>query len=78
MLSDPKRFGCCVYCIVRSPCLQNSALKDNNWDLSQWVPLIEDRMFLPWLVKAPTESDVMRARYELLLCPTAVSPKLAI
>ena len=28
----------------------------------QWLPLIEDRCFLPWLVKAPQESEVLRAR----------------
>jgi hypothetical protein len=22
-----------------------------NWDLSQWLPLIDDRCFLDWLVK---------------------------
>lgn len=27
------------------------ALKDMDWDLSQWMPLIEDRAFLPWLVR---------------------------
>lgn len=34
-----------------------------NWDLSQWSPLIEDRSFLPWLVKVPTEQEQMRARH---------------
>lgn len=38
------------------------ALKDMNWDLNQWLPLIEDRSFLPWLVKSPAESEMMRAR----------------
>lgn len=33
-----------------------------NWDLSQWLPLIEDRCFLPWLVKIPTEQEQLRAR----------------
>lgn len=26
-------------------------MKDMNWDLSQWCPLIDDRCFLQWLVK---------------------------
>lgn len=38
------------------------ALKDMDWDLSQWMPLIEDRAFLPWLVKVPTEKEQLRAR----------------
>ncbi|GMH16755.1 hypothetical protein Nepgr_018596 [Nepenthes gracilis] len=28
-----------------------------NWDLSQWCPLIDDRCFLPWLVKGLTHFD---------------------
>lgn len=42
-------------------CLSNNALKDSNWDLAQWQPLIEDRAFLPWLVKVPDTKDQMRA-----------------
>ena len=30
-------------------------LKDLDLDLSLWQPLIEDRAFVPWLVKMPTE-----------------------
>ena len=33
-----------------------------DWDLSQWMPLIEDRAFLPWLVRTPTEHEQIRAR----------------
>lgn len=47
-----------------------------NWDLKQWYfknricaisnpnrqPLIDDRSFLPWLVKIPTDQEQMRAR----------------
>jgi len=42
-------------------CLSNNALKDSNWDLGQWQPLIEDRAFLPWLVKVPDAKDQMRS-----------------
>jgi len=51
-----------VVLLCRSPCLASGALKEMNWDLKQWLPLIEDRCFLPWLVKAPAESERMRAR----------------
>lgn len=47
---------------VRSPCLNQGALKEMNWDLKQWLPLIEDRTFLPWLVKTPSETELLRAR----------------
>jgi regulator of nonsense transcripts 1 len=36
--------------------------KDMNWDTSQWLPLIDDRCFLPWLVKIPPEQEQLRAR----------------
>uniref|UniRef100_A0A7N0UWV1 Helicase ATP-binding domain-containing protein n=1 Tax=Kalanchoe fedtschenkoi TaxID=63787 RepID=A0A7N0UWV1_KALFE len=35
---------------------------DMNWDLSQWCPLIDDRCFLQWLVKIPSEQEQLRAR----------------
>jgi regulator of nonsense transcripts 1 len=34
----------------------------NDWDTSQWQPLIEDHAFVPWLVKVPTEAEQLRAR----------------
>lgn len=40
-----------VVLLCREPCLSMGALKDMDWDLTQWMPLIEDRAFLPWLVK---------------------------
>ncbi|GFZ00872.1 RNA helicase [Actinidia rufa] len=46
----------------REPCLSVNALKDMNWDLSQWCPLIDDRCFLQWLVKVPSEQEQLRAR----------------
>lgn len=33
-----------------------------DWDLKQWMPLIKDRSFLPWLVKVPTEAEEMHSR----------------
>jgi len=51
-----------VVLLCREPCAMSSGLKDMNWDLSQWQPLIEDRCFLPWLVKVPLEQEQLRAR----------------
>jgi len=42
-------------------CLDQANLTDHNWDLAQWLPLIEGRSFLPWLVKEPTEQEKGRA-----------------
>lgn len=36
----------CRVCVETVP-----ALKDMDWELSQWHPLIQDRKFLPWLIK---------------------------
>lgn len=36
----------CRVCVETVP-----ALKDMDWELSQWHPLVQDRKFLPWLVK---------------------------
>ncbi|XP_071701145.1 regulator of nonsense transcripts 1 homolog [Rutidosis leptorrhynchoides] len=52
-----------VVLLCREPCLNMNALKDMNWDLSQWCPLIDDRCFLPWLVKVPSEQEQLRARH---------------
>jgi len=38
------------------------ALKEMGWDLTEWLPLIQDRRLLPWLVKVPTEQQQLRAR----------------
>ena len=36
----------CRVCVETVP-----ALKDMDWELSQWHPLVQDRKFLTWLVK---------------------------
>ena len=47
----------CRVCVETVP-----ALKDMDWDLSQWHPLIQDRKFLSWLVKVPSDKAQIRAR----------------
>jgi regulator of nonsense transcripts 1 len=46
----------------RQPCAAVPSSKDMNWDTSQWMPLIDDRCFLTWLVKIPSEQEQLRAR----------------
>lgn len=43
----PAKSDSVVVLLCREPCLSNGALKDLDWDLAQWMPLIEDRAFLP-------------------------------
>jgi regulator of nonsense transcripts 1 len=45
---------------LRQPCATLS--KDMNWNPALWSPLIDDRSFLSWLVKPPSEQEQLRAR----------------
>jgi regulator of nonsense transcripts 1 len=47
----------CRVCVETVP-----ALKDMDWELAQWHPLIQDRKFLPWLIKQPSDKLLLRAR----------------
>lgn len=58
----PAKADSVVVLLCRHPCAAQSSLKDMNWDPDQWKPLIHDRCFLPWLVRAPLERDQLRAR----------------
>ena len=51
----PAKADSVVVLLCRQPCAAQTSLKDMNWDQTQWQPLINDRSFLPWLVKIPTE-----------------------
>lgn len=51
-----------VVLLCREPCLNRGELRDQGWDLDTWDPLIKDRSFLDWLVKPPSEREVLRAR----------------
>lgn len=45
----------------RQPCAAMQNSKDIVWDTSQWSPLIEDRQFLSWLVKVPSDHEQAQA-----------------
>mmetsp|Transcript_32338 Transcript_32338/g.50133 ORF Transcript_32338/g.50133 Transcript_32338/m.50133 type:complete len:1034 (+) Transcript_32338:241-3342(+) len=47
----------CRVCVETVP-----ALKDMDWELAQWHPLIQDRKFLPWLIKLPSDKLMLRGR----------------
>eukprot|EP00899_Mesostigma_viride_P002385 jgi/Mesvir1/12147/Mv00399-RA.2 len=60
----PSKTESVVVLLCREPCLGANCLKDMNWDLSQWLPLLDgDKAFLPWLVKVPSEAEQLRARH---------------
>ena len=58
----PAKADSVVVLLCRQPCAAQSSLKDMNWDPEQWKPLINDRTFLSWLVKIPSEQEQLRAR----------------
>lgn len=58
----PAKSETVVILLCRQPCAAMPTSKDIIWDTSQWAPLIEDRSFLTWLVKVPSDAEVARAR----------------
>ena len=46
--------------LCREPCASSAGLKDMNWELKEWLPLIDDRAFLPWLVAVPPADAAVR------------------
>ncbi|KAJ9091289.1 hypothetical protein QFC21_007278 [Naganishia friedmannii] len=58
----PAKSDTVVVLLCRQPCASMTGSKDIAWDISQWSAIIEDRAFLSWLVKPPTEGEVARAR----------------
>lgn len=57
----PAKHDAVVVLLCRQPCA-TTAVKDADWDLTKWQPLINDRSFLSWLVKVPTKTEVEKAR----------------
>mmetsp|Transcript_9231 Transcript_9231/g.27028 ORF Transcript_9231/g.27028 Transcript_9231/m.27028 type:complete len:763 (-) Transcript_9231:654-2942(-) len=51
-----------VVVLLCRDCLGLGALRDLGWDLEQWMPLIEDGAFVPWLVNVPSDQEQLRAR----------------
>lgn len=58
----PAKSDTVVVLLCRQPCAAMTGARDIVWDTSQWAPLIEDRSFLTWLVKVPSEPEQLRAR----------------
>ncbi|CAB0034085.1 unnamed protein product [Trichogramma brassicae] len=58
----PAKTESVVILLCRQPCAAQTNLKDMNWDQNQWKPLIQDRGFVKWLVKIPTDQEQLRAR----------------
>jgi len=58
----PAKADSVVVLLCRQPCAAQNSLKDMNWEQEQWRPLIADRQLLNWLVKVPSDAEMLRAR----------------
>ncbi|WVQ86166.1 hypothetical protein IAT38_008334 [Cryptococcus sp. DSM 104549] len=58
----PAKSDTVVVLLCRQPCAALTSSRDINWDTSQWSAIIDDRSFLSWLVKVPSEAEQLRAR----------------
>ncbi|KAF5388908.1 hypothetical protein D9757_005076 [Collybiopsis confluens] len=56
----PAKSDTVVVLLCRQPCAAIS--KEIQWNATLWAPLIDDRSFLSWLVKPPTETEQLRSR----------------
>ncbi|KAH7874834.1 ATP dependent helicase [Lentinula edodes] len=56
----PAKSDTVVVLLCRQPCAAIS--KEIQWNAALWAPLIDDRSFLSWLVKPPTETEQLRSR----------------
>ncbi|VEL26902.1 unnamed protein product, partial [Protopolystoma xenopodis] len=55
----PAKSESVVVLLCRYPCANQN--KNMYWDPTQWQPLIQERQFLPWLVKVPSEEEQSKA-----------------
>lgn len=60
----PAKAESTVMLLCRQPCASqtNDMIHDLNCDLDDWKPLISDRCFMPWLLRAPDDHQLTRAR----------------
>lgn len=51
-----------VVLLTREVCLNRSQLEEMSWDPEEWLPLIKDGEFRSWLVKTPSDRELLRSR----------------
>jgi regulator of nonsense transcripts 1 len=52
----------CVILVCREPCLAQISQQDSNFDTTNWMPLIENKAIVKWLVNEPSLEEMKRAR----------------
>ena len=58
----PAKAESVIVLLCREPCLHSASVKDMNWDISQWMPLLEDKAFLDWVVRRPSAEEQEECR----------------
>ena len=58
----PAKTESVVILLCRQPCAALTSSRDINWDTAQWSSIIDDRQFLTWITKVPSEAEQLRAR----------------
>lgn len=59
----PAKTEAYVILLCREPCLrQLGSKKENAYDTENWMPLIENKALLSWLVREPSEIEHARSR----------------
>ena len=58
----PAKTEAYVILLCREPCLRQLGMKESAYDTDNWMPLIENKALLSWLVRAPTETEYQRSR----------------
>lgn len=58
----PSRSDNCVVILCRHPCASHKSIKNVNWQVDEWKPIIHDRHLLNWLAKIPSKQEQLRAR----------------
>ena len=58
----PAKTEAYVILLCREPCLRQLSVKDSVYDTENWMPLIENKALLPWLVRPPSDEEYQRSR----------------
>jgi regulator of nonsense transcripts 1 len=45
------------FILCREPCLTTSKIEEDKFDKTKWVPLINDKKLMDWIVPSPAEND---------------------
>uniref|UniRef100_A0A7E4VNX2 DNA helicase n=1 Tax=Panagrellus redivivus TaxID=6233 RepID=A0A7E4VNX2_PANRE len=56
----PSKADQVIVILCRMPCVMQA--KNENWNIEDWQPLVQERSLLSWLIKVPSEQEQLRAK----------------